>query len=204
MKKNILNAIVVIFVVLNMVACDSSADGDQSRSGSYNNQVSRIKAYDEFLERAGHEVPTAPEKSTADLQRVYNELRDNFTYMSDKEQYNVEDYWTIMSDDNLVGDAEDFVLTLRKKLMDDGFRLANARIARCYVPREDNKYDSKYVSINHTVLLVEVEMGRVYVVDSDAHYDFYNFPVVEWADMLDETGDYWVKLDIPGNSDRMM
>jgi len=198
--KGIFINVTLIGLLLLGLACEET-EVTHSKIGKHNRW--RHAGYDDFLKTRGQKIFDNPKKFLVDFRKIYDELRDNFTYMGDEEQYGKEDYWTIMPDDNLVGDDEDFVLTLRERLVSSGFNKANVRIARCYKPREDNKYDSEYLMFNHVVALVEIEMGRLLVADTDDYYNFYRFPVVSWYDMLDETGDYWVKLDMPGNSDKM-
>lgn len=46
------------------------------------------------------------------LQAVLNKAHDGHTYVTDKEQYGLEEYWT----NSLVGDCEDFSIAVRELL----------------------------------------------------------------------------------------
>jgi len=230
MKKNILIAISTLFMMFTMVACDGSSGGggasgdDLSDSGeltgdlgtdiiidqyvgnttpiiSVGQPTGRVRAYDDFLRRDGQDVPVAPNKNSFDLKKAHKAFRKKFTYMHDIDKYGVDEYWTIMPDDDLVGDCEDFALTFREKLIEAGFTPPNVRIATCVMP---NGYRDNSHQTYHAVLIVEVFWGEVYVVDSKRCLKFDSFKVIEWDKVLDETGNYWVKMRIPkdkGNGD---
>jgi len=203
MKTNFINTMIIITVMFATAACKEDASiSDYMNSDattaveSMGRPTRRVRAYDDFLKRTGKKVNAIPKKNSFDLIRVYDELRDNFTYMRDMEQYGVEEYWTVMSDDDPVGDCEDFALTLRARLIADGFSPVNVRIATCYVPTSYTKSDDPEKRLNHAVLIVEINNGQVYVVDNGDHYKFHEFEVINWDRMLDETGNYWVNMNV--------
>jgi hypothetical protein len=116
-------------------------------------------------------------KGYGDLQRVFNPLQDNFTYVPD-----IEESWDILQPDNQTGDCDDFAVTLRCRLIESGFDRSFVRLACCYLNNEP-----------HLVCIVEVNGGSLYVCDDSGINEYDDFDV-GWSSILDETESYWIKL----------
>jgi len=212
MKNKIISMMLMGAIVLNVVACvevttttTTTATGEPIVMGDYDisgNETPleyidrpsrRVRFYDDFLRRTNKKVPLSPKKNVGDLKKIYKKLRSTFTYVSDINQYGVDDHWVVMPDNNRTGDCEDFALTLREKLIADGFEKSNVRFATCYTPK---KYEEDAKNNYHAVLIVELFWGKVYVVDYKYCVEFRKFPVEKWDHVLDETGKYWIRMEI--------
>ncbi len=107
------------------------------------------------------------ERLWTQLQAVNNQFNQSIVPVSDRDQYGVDEYWTIPS---ARGDCEDYVLGKRHDLINDGWSPSTLLIA--VVRRPDGE--------GHAVLIVRTDRGDL-VLDnlvgridlwSDAPYEF--------------------------------
>jgi len=200
MKKELLLATIAIVCISG---CDVNLDigPDESTSGDVTNpygvhshrNAAVPKAWSKFCARYNQPIASKDYgKRFQDLREIFHPLFDNFDHVEDIDHWGVEEQWDIMPDDDLRGDCEDFALTLRARLIRNGFPMHDVRIATCHILRKGKP-------MHHAVALVEVDRGDVYVVDPSGIYKFKEYRVVSWNKVLDESGIYWVMIDnIPG------
>ena len=56
-----------------------------------------------------------------DAEEVEQHLRTGVLFIEDEEQYGTIEYWTVMSEDHMAGDCEDYALTARELLFARGW-----------------------------------------------------------------------------------
>lgn len=97
---------------------------------------------------------------------IMYEMFDNFTYVTDSEQYGKQDYWldNITTDKHLSGDCDDIALTFISQLILDGVNPSKIR----YV------VSGKNGEIEHNYAQVVLDSGEV----------FYFNKIDEYSDML--------------------
>lgn len=92
------------------------------------------------------------------LSSMHTDVRKGWKYISDREQYGVEDVWDIP--ENMKGDCEDYVLTMRRRLIKRyGCTDSNCYPALAWVNGREGR-------VYHMVLVVELSDGTKWVADS--------------------------------------
>lgn len=113
-----------------------------------------------------------------ELVRLFNKVKQNFTYICDMEKHGVLEKWVLPADDydgsqSFSGDCEDFALALRKLIHDQGH---SSRLVICLTEEKEL----------HCVLSVHTDKGT-YVLDNR-----YN-GITTKSDLTD-LGYSWIKM----------
>lgn len=109
---------------------------------------------------------TGHSPSLYEIQITAYTLYQNFTYITDKEQYGVEEYWfdNEVVDEELVGDCDDISLTFISQLLLDGVKPSNIRFIASGINGELKHY---YVRVK---------------LDNGSYYSFYK--IDKYTDIL--------------------
>ena len=94
---------------------------------------------------------------------VNYEMLNNFTYITDREKYNVDDYWfdNVTTSIPLSGDCDDVALTFISQLIIDGVNPANIR----YVVSGENG------EIKHNYAQVKIDSGYIFNFNKIDEYE---------------------------------
>jgi len=89
---------------------------------------------------------TSVELGEGYLRSVQREMYSNFTYMTDREQYNKKDYWAHngLVSEKLIGDCEDISMTFISQLVMDGYSVDKIRLM---VSGIDGEIEHIYVTV---------------------------------------------------------
>ncbi len=105
----------------------------------------------------------------AKLMGVNHEVNANINYRADVKLYRKVDFWT--EDQGIgEGDCEDYALTKRKLLIEDGLPSDDLRLATCWT--EDGEY--------HAVLTVETDKETLVLDNRFPHPYKWSIPGYRW------------------------
>lgn len=90
------------------------------------------------------------------LEDLNLKINNNSQYKTDMEMYKVSEYW---EEGNYFKDCEDYALTKRRILLENGMDINNVCVVTCWT--ETNEY--------HAVLYVEIKDGS-YILDNRFQY----------------------------------
>lgn len=145
----------IIFVLIMLNGC-----------GTYNDSHGKYKP---FCERQPDSVsctqykPTSMIPSYRQMYDAHFEIYENFTYITDKEQYGVDDHWfdNQVSNAKFKGDCEDISLTFISQSILDGYNPANFRLVM----------SGKHGIIYHAYVQVETSDGIVFNFYKNEQYE---------------------------------
>ena len=165
--------IFLIIIVLFFCSCQSSK--------VFHKPYPSPKAWLKYCDTYDKPYTEENKKTLDDIMKIYLDIFLRFFYTKDK-----KDVWNKLSGEFLYGDCEDFAITLREELLNNGFRKNDIRLALCAIKKTTIEYD-------HMVCLIYCD-GKEYVADNVSLYLKNEYIVYKWAAVLDEQGIYWNKM----------
>ena len=170
--------LILILILLCMFGCgyeEVTVEGTEEK-------IYVEESWSSHCEKYGKEYLNASEKNIQNVRDILYPFLADFTYKSDYNRWG-HDQWDML--DNGEGDCEDFAITLRDKLIDNGFRITNVGLAMG-VRMKNGTYSG------HMVCVVKLYLGKKYVIDYGEIIPIENYEIF-WNSKLDESGLYWVK-----------
>jgi len=151
------------------ITLDASPDEEQNRATGGNTKSDRPNSYPAVSQRDSHsqdQISLAGVAHTTrveiaferfnEIERVNRQINSRLTWVSDYDQFGVEEFWTLPLQAGLAnGDCEDFALEKRRALLELGFDPAALAMAT----------STSAATGNHAVLIVRTTQGD-YVLDN--------------------------------------
>jgi len=110
----------LLIVAVFLIGCDDSISTSYGKMCDRNPSSAMCN---------NHKI-TSVELGDSYLRSVQREIYSNFTYMTDREQYDKKDYWIHngLVSKKLIGDCEDIAMTFISQLIIDGYSVDKIRL----------------------------------------------------------------------------
>lgn len=152
--------LLIIIIAVMLAGCDFEPAPDW------------LTAYHDYLDRERVEyMPTRAKNCGKDILAIHRETLTRFTHMPDLVQYGVVEYWAIFRDGPIVGDCEDYALSLHHRLLQEGVPAhlviterggsAHMAVLTCGLMLDNNDPDGIKGPINYITDTIYIDSGWV-------------------------------------------